>query len=192
MYFDPFFHPNSFQIIPLSLSIQLHDLSLSSKHQNQTTKAQTNKWTQAMESILCWPASPEPQWGLPWSLLDTWWHCIEENRFYLSQQLSIMSSCLVRGGTCVHFLYSVLGFYLAWTCAALCTLPLSLSSHVPQPHQHCSSSKFINQSFGGKTSSFHSHKYKDKTPSLCPTHLTCRLTLSIDLVSFFPKPISSD
>lgn len=63
-----------------------------------------------MKSILCWLTTASMK-----AVLECGWYT-GENWLFLSQQISIISSFLVRGRTCVHFLYSALGFCLVWIC----------------------------------------------------------------------------
>lgn len=64
-----------------------------------------------MESVSCWPAIIEPEVCPGVGLIPTQWHATGGNWFYLSQQVSVPISFLVRSGIYAHFFFSGLGFY---------------------------------------------------------------------------------
>lgn len=75
--------------------------------QTEKKNTQAKSEQENMESVLCWPNSSV--WGL---------HLQKTDYPYPSRHQQQIASRL-GVGHCVHFVFSVLGSYLVWTCAGL-------------------------------------------------------------------------
>jgi hypothetical protein len=175
---------------PFRSSHSLYSSNCMVFHSLQNTK--TKKQMDKIHGVHLVLANLTWTWGgLPWSLLDTWWYSMEENRFWLSQQLSVMSSFLVRGGTYFYFLYGVLEFYLAWTCAGP-VHTATISEFI------CASTPLCLEDTAAQTNSLFSC-LEENPPLFTLIRTKIKPRASVQLVrlvgwlgQLLPKPISSD
>ena len=135
----PFASPNSSQIFTTSLPTGLHILPVPTlpslflpatkeKKRNKTTTntAHTNKQGVCFVLVKSSWAQSQGLW------LITLWHSTGRNWFSSAQEASIANGFLARMRLCIHFYFSMLGFFFqVWTCQVnifIHTATISVSS----------------------------------------------------------------
>lgn len=120
---------------PTSCSLKKQNPPNQNKQINSATRwggGRANKKAHKTMSPLC-VANYSWAWGLLWSMIDIQWHSVGEKWFpFPSKHQSPLTSWL-KVGLLVHFLLSVLGILLAWTCVGFVhavTVSVSLYVHL--------------------------------------------------------------
>lgn len=125
MFYLPAFPPRSFPPLYIHSFIFIYSHTLLPPSKKKHRKQNQNQQTKTVRKKI----SPQNPWILccvgqlllgMWPTLNYGWYThqcsIVENWISLSYQVPITS---IRGGGYVSFPFSVLGFYLVWTCAGL-------------------------------------------------------------------------